>query len=192
MVLSDPPLRRDQIRVPGGVWKPHSPRPALPSTARSMMVGRAFLVLVLTGACQFGHGVGGLTTNFIHSGVRLNLFTHAKNSAPGTTSARSERAPHEHAPHNPKTQTHTNSTHTAEPWRPPTKKAGNRVSRATVRSAPGFASLAQTSTDIMCSRDAFLSTWRLLRLGFDRATCRASSSEPAESWRCRICSRLRR
>ena len=30
-----------------------------------MMVGRAFLVL--TGACQFGHGVGGFTTNFIHS-----------------------------------------------------------------------------------------------------------------------------
>ena len=23
--------------------------------------------LVLTGACQFGHGVGGFTTNFIHS-----------------------------------------------------------------------------------------------------------------------------
>ena len=37
----------------------------LPSTARSMMVGRIFLVL--TGACQFGHGVGGFTTNFIHS-----------------------------------------------------------------------------------------------------------------------------
>ena len=31
-----------------------------------MMVGRVFLVL--TGACQFGHGVGGFTTNFIHSG----------------------------------------------------------------------------------------------------------------------------
>ena len=44
----------------------------LPSTARSMMVGRVFLVL--TGAChlsqfQFGHGVGGFTTNFIHSEV---------------------------------------------------------------------------------------------------------------------------
>ena len=38
---------------------------ALPSTARSMMVGRVFLVL--TGACQFGDGVGGFTTNFIHS-----------------------------------------------------------------------------------------------------------------------------
>ena len=36
-----------------------------PSTARSMMVGRVFLVL--TGACQFGHGVGGFTTSFIHS-----------------------------------------------------------------------------------------------------------------------------
>jgi len=30
----------------------------VPSTARSMMVGQFFLVL-LTGACQFGHGVGG-------------------------------------------------------------------------------------------------------------------------------------
>jgi len=30
-----------------------------------MMVGRVFLVL--TGACQFGHGLGGFTTNFIHS-----------------------------------------------------------------------------------------------------------------------------
>ena len=30
-----------------------------------MMVGRVFLVL--TGACQFGHGVGGFTSNFIHS-----------------------------------------------------------------------------------------------------------------------------
>ena len=29
------------------------------------MVGRVFLVL--TGACQSGHGVGGFTTNFIHS-----------------------------------------------------------------------------------------------------------------------------
>ena len=32
---------------------------------RPMMAGRAFLVL--TGACQFGHGLGGFTTNFIHS-----------------------------------------------------------------------------------------------------------------------------
>ena len=30
-----------------------------------MMAGRVFLVL--TGACQFGHGVGGFTTNFFHS-----------------------------------------------------------------------------------------------------------------------------
>ena len=30
-----------------------------------MMAGQYFLVL--TGACQFGHGAGGLTTNFIHS-----------------------------------------------------------------------------------------------------------------------------
>ena len=35
----------------------------LPSTARFMMVGWVFLVLI--GACQFGHGVGGFTTNFI-------------------------------------------------------------------------------------------------------------------------------
>ena len=31
-----------------------------------MTVGRVFLVL--TGARQFGRGVGGFTTNFIHSG----------------------------------------------------------------------------------------------------------------------------
>ena len=53
-------------RPPASAGKPHSPRPALPSTARSMMAGRAFLVL--TGACQFDHGVGGFATNFIHSG----------------------------------------------------------------------------------------------------------------------------
>ena len=39
----------------------------LPSTARSMMAGRAFLVLA--GACQFGHGVGGFTANLIHPGA---------------------------------------------------------------------------------------------------------------------------
>ena len=40
-----------------------------------MMVGRVFLqvFLVLTGACQFGHGVGGFTTNFIHSQRPLAL-----------------------------------------------------------------------------------------------------------------------
>ena len=43
------------------------PRLVLPSTARSMMVGRVFLVL--TGACQFGQGVGGFTANFIHSEI---------------------------------------------------------------------------------------------------------------------------
>ena len=37
----------------------------LPSTARSIMVGWVFLVL--TDACQFGHGVDGFTTSFIHS-----------------------------------------------------------------------------------------------------------------------------
>ena len=45
----------------------------LPSTARSMMVGRVFLVL--TGACQFGHGLGGFTTNFIHSALTENIFS---------------------------------------------------------------------------------------------------------------------
>ena len=30
-----------------------------------MMAGRVFLVM--TGACQFGNGVGGFTANFIHS-----------------------------------------------------------------------------------------------------------------------------
>jgi len=39
----------------------------LPSTARSMMAGWVFVFLVLTGACQFGHGLGGFATNFIHS-----------------------------------------------------------------------------------------------------------------------------
>ena len=38
----------------------------MPSTARSMMVGQ--FSLVLAGACQFGHGAGGFTINFIHSG----------------------------------------------------------------------------------------------------------------------------
>ena len=33
-----------------------------------MMVGQLFFFLVLTGACQFGHGSGGFTTNFIHLG----------------------------------------------------------------------------------------------------------------------------
>ena len=41
----------------------------LPSTARSMMAGRAFLVLA--GACQFGHGVGGFTANLIHPKTSL-------------------------------------------------------------------------------------------------------------------------
>ena len=48
---------------------------ALPSTARSMMVGRVFLVL--TGACQFGHGVGGFTTNFIHSRSKVTAKARA-------------------------------------------------------------------------------------------------------------------
>ena len=48
-----------------------------------MMAGRAFLVLA--GAFQFGHGVGGFTNNFIHSedmgipamGLRLTVFAHS-------------------------------------------------------------------------------------------------------------------
>ena len=60
-----PPCRPGGVGPPASAGKPHSPRLVLPSTARSMMVGRVFLVL--TGACQFGHGVGGFTTNFIHS-----------------------------------------------------------------------------------------------------------------------------
>ena len=43
-----------------------------PSTARSMMDGRYFLVL--TGACQFGHGVGGFAANFIHSAERGSIY----------------------------------------------------------------------------------------------------------------------
>ena len=39
-----------------------------------MMVGRVFVFLVLTGACQFGNGVGGFTTNFIHSGLCAVAF----------------------------------------------------------------------------------------------------------------------
>ena len=38
---------------------------ASPSTAHSMMPGWVFLVL--TGAFQFGHGLGGFATNLIHS-----------------------------------------------------------------------------------------------------------------------------
>ena len=60
-----PPCRPGGVGPPASAGKPHSPRLVLPSTARSMMVGRVFLVL--TGACQFGHGVGGFTSNFIHS-----------------------------------------------------------------------------------------------------------------------------
>ena len=41
-----------------------------------MMAGRAFLVL--TGACQFGHGVGGFATNFIHSLGALYIYIYLK------------------------------------------------------------------------------------------------------------------
>ena len=45
-------------------------------TARSMIIGRVFLVLA--GACQFGHGVGGFATNFVHSlpGLRRDLINY--------------------------------------------------------------------------------------------------------------------
>ena len=33
-----------------------------------MIVGQFPGALVLTGACQFGHGLGGFAINFIHSG----------------------------------------------------------------------------------------------------------------------------
>ena len=37
---------------------------------RALYDGRpVFFFLVLTGACQFGHGLGGFTTKFIHSGA---------------------------------------------------------------------------------------------------------------------------
>ena len=36
-------------------------------TARSMMVGQFSGAGMLTGACQFGHGVGGFAIKFIHS-----------------------------------------------------------------------------------------------------------------------------
>ena len=50
---------------PNALAKAQKADKPLPSTARSMMAGWVFLVL--TGACQFGHGVGGFTTNSIHS-----------------------------------------------------------------------------------------------------------------------------
>ena len=47
-----------------------------------MMVGQFFVFLVLTGACQFGHGVGGFTTKFIH------LPAHAVSVASAPSTAR--------------------------------------------------------------------------------------------------------
>ena len=78
-----PPCRPGGVGPPASAGKPHSPRLVLPSTARSMMVGRVFLVL--TGACQFGHGVGGFTTNFIHSrapGKRQNTTSEVDPDTP--------------------------------------------------------------------------------------------------------------
>ena len=43
-----------------------------PSTARSMTVGQ---FLVLAGACQFGHSLGGFTINFIHSAFLVLVGT---------------------------------------------------------------------------------------------------------------------
>ena len=51
-----PPAPRNPKGKPG--------RPFAGAHVGGAMVGRAFLVL--TGACQFGHGVGGFTTNFVH------------------------------------------------------------------------------------------------------------------------------
>ena len=42
------------------------------SAARSKMVGQVFLVLA--GACQFGHGVGGFATNSINSVLLVNFL----------------------------------------------------------------------------------------------------------------------
>ena len=56
---------RPHMDAPGLARKeklPFAKGPPLPSTARSMIIGQFFSVL--TGACQFGHGVGGFTTNF--------------------------------------------------------------------------------------------------------------------------------
>ena len=47
--------------------------------------------MVLTGACQFGHGVGGFTTNFIHSGCVWYSFLVANEGRP--TSPRTRRRP---------------------------------------------------------------------------------------------------
>ena len=52
------------------------------NAARSMMVGRVFLVL--TGACQFGHGVGGFTTNFIQMSF-IHVFFNARKIGSGMT-----------------------------------------------------------------------------------------------------------
>ena len=56
------------VRIATGNLIPRKKTRLLTSTARSMMIGRVFLVPA--GACQFGHGVGGFTTHFIHSRKR--------------------------------------------------------------------------------------------------------------------------
>ena len=71
----------------GGAVSSYAALSKLP-TARSMMAGQ--FPLVLTGACQFGHGVGGFATNFIHSAA---IFSPEQRS----WSAR-RRARHTHAP----------------------------------------------------------------------------------------------
>ena len=47
---------------------------------RSMMAGRVFLVM--TGACQFGHGSGGFTTNFVHSSSSAAATAISQGTAP--------------------------------------------------------------------------------------------------------------
>ena len=57
------------------------------------MVGRAFLVLM--GACQFGHGVGGFATNFIHSFCPLTRVpTDTNNKNTQNAGAQQHNGPH--------------------------------------------------------------------------------------------------
>ena len=58
-----------------------------------MMVGRVFVFLVLTGACQFGHGVGGFTTDFIHSSTALFLMLKPVVASPGCAGILAAKAP---------------------------------------------------------------------------------------------------
>ena len=67
----------------------------LPSTA--LHDGRRPVFLVLTGACQFGHGVGGFATIFIHSprkpkGKPGRPFAGARGGGPGGDSPHPRRS----------------------------------------------------------------------------------------------------